>query len=122
MLGVTLVTAFSLRDVNTDNKIQVTIDEDLDAPLEGQTKWEITIPPQTPFHTLKNCWVRVWVVKFCTFVIPDQVEAGIESAENEVKPLTETESCDQLGCTMFCKKNHFKRGVCHKKGCECDFM
>lgn len=119
MIGVTLATAFSLRDGSTNKKLQLTIEGDLDTQMPADTKWEITLAPPSPDHTLKTCWVRVWVVKFCTFVIPDQ--AQIEDTENEMEPLSETESCDQLGCTMFCKKNHFKKGVCHKKGCECDF-
>lgn len=128
LIGVALASAFTIRDPATNKAIQVTIDGDLDAPMPNPTQpmWEITIGRPTESHSLKTCWVRVWVVKFCTFVIPDQLEAvdvdaQIEDISNGVEPLRETESCDQLGCQMFCKKNHFKRGVCHKKGCECDF-
>ncbi|XP_063697826.1 uncharacterized protein LOC134828769 [Culicoides brevitarsis] len=43
-----------------------------------QTKWEITIPPASSLHTLKTCWVRITFIRFCTFVIPETTEVGME--------------------------------------------
>lgn len=122
LLGVTcLVSAYTIRDPSSNKEL--TFPDDFDFENPPKPIWEITIGKPTQTHSLKTCWVRVWVIKFCTFVIPDTIESEqqLESQEEVMEPIGESESCDKLGCQMFCKKNHFKRGICHAKGCECDF-
>lgn len=91
LLGVALVSAFTIRDPNTNKNVQETFDVAI--PNQGQSMLEITFGQPTKFHTLKTCWVRVMFVKFCTFVIPDQADMfGLDnqneemSDEEEIKP------------------------------------
>lgn len=111
LTGLVIVSAFTVRDplqIEEDNSVQVPRPKML----------EIIVGEPTETRTLKRCWVTVMFVHICTFVVPEG-EQNVQEDGGEA--LGESESCDKLGCQLFCKKNHFKRSVCHKKGCECDF-
>lgn len=128
IIGLGLVSAASLKnfkgtkdeDANEDTSLDITF------PIRASDDSDdlsYTIILGTSSGLGHRCWTKVWVVKICTFITPEESFNGLGSAEegSTGKMVKETESCDKLGCEMFCKKNHFKRGVCHEKGCECDF-
>lgn len=126
IIVVGLVSAATIRNTKEDNEIEVIL------PLEAlddsnEVSYKIILGTSSGLG--HRCWTKVWVVKICTFITPEsqnELSYDVDADESSDEAFTgeivkETESCDQLGCQMFCKKNHFKKGVCHKKGCECDF-
>lgn len=54
------------------------------------------------------------------FVFIESLSAGSQEMD-DLDVAGESHTCDQLGCNLFCKKNHFDKGICHSKGCECLF-
>lgn len=115
-----IVIAFGLASAAT-LRTRVSDLEDDDVPSDAPTDPSYTIFIGRSAGLGHRCWTKIWVVKICTFITPEELSVDGDEISDETSIDKESESCDELGCNMFCQKNHLKKGVCHKTGCECIF-